>query len=189
MGEVYRATDTTLNRQVAIKVLPESLASDAERIARFERKAKTLASLNHPRIAHICGFEQSSGVHALIMELVEGPTLADRTRKERSRLMRHDPSPSRSPRPSKRRTIASRRVIDGGDLRAAVDLEPERRAEDRQAVGVVRGAVEGIAHPAPSRALARRCPDTESLPPGCRDPENAPQSPRGTCACTQDPPQ
>ncbi len=78
MGEVYRATDTTLNRQVAIKVLPESLASDAERIARFEREAKTLASLNHTNIAQIYGFEKSSGVHALVMELVEGPTLADR---------------------------------------------------------------------------------------------------------------
>ncbi len=78
MGEVYRATDTTLNRQVAVKVLPESVASDAERIARFEREAKTLASLNHPNIAAIYGFEKSSGVHALVMELVEGPTLADR---------------------------------------------------------------------------------------------------------------
>ena len=78
MGEVYQATDTTLNRQVAIKVLPESLASDAERIARFEREAKTLASLNHSNIAQIYGFEKSSGVHALVMELVEGPTLADR---------------------------------------------------------------------------------------------------------------
>ena len=78
MGEVYQATDTTLNRQVAVKVLPESLAADAERIARFEREAKTLASLNHPNIAAIYGFEKSSGVHALVMELVEGPTLADR---------------------------------------------------------------------------------------------------------------
>ncbi len=78
MGEVYRATDTTLGRQVAIKVLPDSLAADADRIARFEREAKTLASLNHPNIAHIYGFEKSSGVHALVMELVEGPTLADR---------------------------------------------------------------------------------------------------------------
>ena len=78
MGEVYRATDTTLNRQVAVKVLPESLAADTERIARFEREAKTLASLNHTNIAQIYGFEKSSGVHALVMELVEGPTLADR---------------------------------------------------------------------------------------------------------------
>ena len=78
MGEVYQATDTTLNRQVAIKVLPESLASDAERIARFEREAKTLASLNHSNIAQIYGFEKSNGVHALVMELVEGPTLENR---------------------------------------------------------------------------------------------------------------
>ena len=78
MGEVYRATDPTLNRQVAIKVLPESLASDTERIARFEREAKTLASLNHTNIAQIYGFEKSSGVHALVMELVEGPTLENR---------------------------------------------------------------------------------------------------------------
>ncbi len=78
MGEVYRAIDTTLNRQVAVKVLPESLASDAERIARFEREAKTLASLNHTNIAQIYGFEKSSGVHALVMELVEGPTLENR---------------------------------------------------------------------------------------------------------------
>ncbi len=70
MGEVYRATDTTLNRQVAVKVLPESLASDAERIARFEREAKTLASLNHTNIAQIYGFEKSSGVHALVMAAV-----------------------------------------------------------------------------------------------------------------------
>jgi len=78
MGEVYRATDVTLGRQVAIKVLPEALASDTERIARFEREAKTLAALNHPNIAQIYGFEQSSHVQALVMELVEGPTLADR---------------------------------------------------------------------------------------------------------------
>ena len=78
MGVVYRATDTTLDRDVAIKVLPESMASDAERIARFDREAKTLASLNHPNIAQIYGLERSDGTTALVMELVEGPTLADR---------------------------------------------------------------------------------------------------------------
>jgi Tol biopolymer transport system component len=86
MGEVYRATDTTLARSVAIKVLPESVALDAERLARFEREAKTLASLNHPNIAQVYGFEKvdastgsgQSGFRALVMELVEGPTLADR---------------------------------------------------------------------------------------------------------------
>ncbi len=78
MGEVYRANDTSLNRQVAIKVLPTEFAQDTERLARFEREAKTLAALNHPNIAQIYGFEKSTGVHALVMELVEGPTLADR---------------------------------------------------------------------------------------------------------------
>src|SRR5216683_4882383 len=78
MGEVYRARDTTLNRDVAIKVLPESFASDPDRLARFQREAQVLASLNHPHIAHIYGLEKSAGMHALVMELVEGPTLADR---------------------------------------------------------------------------------------------------------------
>jgi serine/threonine-protein kinase len=86
MGEVYRATDTNLARQVAIKVLPEAVASDSERLARFDREAKTLAALNHPNIAAIYGVEHSSDagagfsrpVRALVMELVEGPTLADR---------------------------------------------------------------------------------------------------------------
>jgi hypothetical protein len=78
MGEVYRATDTTLEREVAIKVLPESLAADADRIVRFEREAKTLASLNHPNIAHLYGLERGDGVTALLMELVAGPTLAER---------------------------------------------------------------------------------------------------------------
>ena len=78
MGEVYRATDTNLGRQVAIKVLPEAFASNAERLARFEREAKTLASLNHPNIAIIHGLEKTDSVRALVMELVEGPTLADR---------------------------------------------------------------------------------------------------------------
>ena len=78
MGEVYRARDTNLDRDVAIKVLPEAVASDPERLARFDREAKTLASLNHPHIAAIYGLERSAGITALVMELVEGPTLADR---------------------------------------------------------------------------------------------------------------
>jgi serine/threonine-protein kinase len=76
MGQVYRATDTTLSRQVAIKILPDTFASDPDRLARFEREAKTLASLNHPHIAAIYGFEKSAGVHALVMELVEGEDLS-----------------------------------------------------------------------------------------------------------------
>src|SRR6266404_1295609 len=79
MGQVYRATDTTLGRHVAIKILPETFASDPDRLARFEREAKTLASLNHPNIAAIYGFEKSAGRHALVMELVEGEDLSQRT--------------------------------------------------------------------------------------------------------------
>ncbi len=86
MGEVYRATDTTLGRQVAIKILPDAFASDPDRLARFEREAKTLASLNHPHIGAIYGFEKSAGMHALVMELVEGPTLADRVAQGRISL-------------------------------------------------------------------------------------------------------
>ncbi len=78
MGEVYRARDTKLDRDVAIKVLPDEFAKDKERLARFEREAKLLASLNHPNIASIYGLEESDGVKALVLELVEGPTLAER---------------------------------------------------------------------------------------------------------------
>ncbi len=78
LGEVYRARDPKLARDVAIKILPEALAADPERVARFERGAKTLAALNHPNIAHIYVVEESEGVRALVMELVEGPTFADR---------------------------------------------------------------------------------------------------------------
>ena len=78
MGEVYRGRDTKLGRDVALKVLPASLAGDADRLARFRREAQVLAALNHPNIAHIHGFEDSGDVHALVMELVEGPTLAER---------------------------------------------------------------------------------------------------------------
>jgi Tol biopolymer transport system component len=78
MGEVYRARDTKLDRDVAIKVLPSLFVADAERAARFEREARTLAALNHPNIGGIYGLEESNGAMALILELVEGPTLADR---------------------------------------------------------------------------------------------------------------
>src|SRR5215831_13971982 len=78
MGEVYRATDTVLKRPVALKVLPSEVADDPERVARFQREAEVLASLNHPNIAHLYGLERSGGTLALVMELVEGPTLADR---------------------------------------------------------------------------------------------------------------
>src|SRR5262245_32810936 len=78
MGEVYRATDTNLKRTVAIKVLPDSMATDSERLARFQREAEMLARLNHPQIAQIYGLEKVDGTAALVMELVEGQTLAER---------------------------------------------------------------------------------------------------------------
>ena len=78
MGEVYRAIDTNLKRDVAIKVLPAELAGDAERLARFQREAEVLASLNHPNIAAIYGLEESEGTIALVLELVEGETLGER---------------------------------------------------------------------------------------------------------------
>jgi serine/threonine protein kinase len=78
MGVVFRARDTKLRRDVALKILPESFAADPDRLARFEREAQLLASLNHPNIATIHGLEESDGVRALVMELVEGETLAER---------------------------------------------------------------------------------------------------------------
>ena len=78
MGQVYQATDTKLNRQVALKILPEAFADDPDRLARFEREAKVLASLNHPNITAIYGLEEAGDTRALALELVEGPTLADR---------------------------------------------------------------------------------------------------------------
>lgn len=101
MGEVYRARDTTLDREVAIKILPESVATDPERLMRFEREAKTLAALNHPHIAQIYGFEE----RALVMELVEGETLADRL--------------SRGPLPLDEALAVARQIADG--LEAAHD--------------------------------------------------------------------
>src|SRR5215831_11808134 len=78
MGEVYRATDTKLGRAVAIKVLPDQFARDDQRMARFRREAQVLASLNHPNIASIYGLEEAGDVYGLVMELVDGPTLAER---------------------------------------------------------------------------------------------------------------
>jgi serine/threonine protein kinase len=83
MGEVYRARDTNLNRDVALKVRPAAFALDADRYSRFRNEARIVASLNHPNIASIYGFEDSDGVQALVLELVEGPTLAGRIAKGR----------------------------------------------------------------------------------------------------------
>ncbi len=78
MGQVWQATDTQLGREVALKILPDAFASDPHRLARFTREAQILASLNHPNIAAIHGIEEAEGTRALVLELVEGPTLADR---------------------------------------------------------------------------------------------------------------
>ena len=104
MGEVYRATDSKLKREVAIKVLPAAFTADAERLARFEREAQLLAQLQHPNIASIYGLEESGGALALVMELVEGPTLAERLEPGRSFSATLSRSPSRSRKRSKRRT-------------------------------------------------------------------------------------
>ena len=106
MGEVYRARDTKLGRDVAIKILPHAFTSDPERLARFEREARVLASLNHPHIGAIYGLEDAGGVRALVLELIDGQTLADR--------IRHGPVPLKEAL-----TIA-------GQLVAALDAAHER---------------------------------------------------------------
>ncbi len=78
MGQVYRARDTKLNRDVALKILPDAFASDPDRLARFTREAQTLAALNHPNIAHIHGLQESGGVRAIVLELVEGEDLSQK---------------------------------------------------------------------------------------------------------------
>ena len=122
MGEVYRATDTTLGRQVAIKILPDAFASDPERLARFEREAKTLASLNHPHIAAIYGFEKSpstpstssgqagsgqAAMWALVMELVEGEDLSEKIkgRSEKGEGLAIDEAP---------KALFPTRIVGGG---------------------------------------------------------------------------
>ena len=83
MGEVYRARDTKLNRDVALKILPPEFAVDADRLARFKREALAQASLDHPNMGAIYGFEDADGVHALVLQLVEGPTLGDQIAQRR----------------------------------------------------------------------------------------------------------
>ena len=104
MGEVYRAADTRLKRQVAVKILPSALAVDPDRLARFQREAEVLASLNHPHIAAIYGLENADGVKALVMELVEGKTSPSGSRTVRFRSTRRFRSRCRSRKHSKGRT-------------------------------------------------------------------------------------
>ena len=101
MGEVWQARDTMLDREVALKVLPEAFTADPDRLARFDREAKVLASLNHPNIGSIYGLEEQDGIRALVLELVEGPTLADRIKQGRipaRRSLAHCQTDRRSPR-------------------------------------------------------------------------------------------
>src|SRR5205823_3359572 len=81
MGEIYQATDSKLGRRVAIKLLPDAFASDADRLSRFRREAQVLASLNHPNIAHVYGLEESGETRCIVMELVEGETLQERLKR------------------------------------------------------------------------------------------------------------
>ena len=113
MGEVYRARDTKLGRDVAIKILPRAVTSDPDRLARFEREARMLAALNHPNICAIYGLEEADGIRFLILELVEGETLAARDSPDATvstsnpqgcRLTKRSRSRGRSPRRSRSRT-------------------------------------------------------------------------------------
>jgi eukaryotic-like serine/threonine-protein kinase len=115
MGEVYRARDTKLGRDVAIKVLPDVFTSDPERLARFEREARMLAALNHPNIAAIYGFEDADGIRALVLELVDGDTLADRI--------------VRGPLPLKNALPMARQIVE------ALDVAHESRSEAPQRRG------------------------------------------------------
>ena len=105
MGEVYRARDTRLGREVAIKVLPREMSGDPERIARFEREARSLATLQHPNVASIYGFETADGIRFLVMELVEGEDLSQRL--------------ARGPIPLEQAVEVARRIASG--LEAAHD--------------------------------------------------------------------
>ena len=107
MGEVYRARDERLGRDVALKVLPQAFAADSARMARFAREAQLLAALNHPHIAAIYGLEEAGPVRTLIMELVEGPTLAERIAQGRFRSTRPCPSPGRLRKPLNTPTTAA----------------------------------------------------------------------------------
>jgi len=102
MGEVWRARDTRLQREVALKILPELFAADADRLLRFQREAQALAALNHPHIAQIYGYEEAGGVRALAMELVEGEDLSERIARGAIPPTRRCRSRARWPRRSSR---------------------------------------------------------------------------------------
>jgi serine/threonine protein kinase len=140
MGEVYRARDTKLGRTVAIKVLPEALAFDTDRVARLTREARMLASLNHPRVAALHGMEQSEGRHFLVMELVEGETLADKL--------------ARGPLPVQEALNVARQIAEA--LEAAHEkgvIQARRsRARERERLGVPAFAGRGVRATATARS-------------------------------------
>ena len=113
MGEVYLARDTKLGRNVAIKVLPPFVANDPDRLARFGREARLLAALNHPNIATIHGIEEADGVHGLVMELVEGPTLSEQGRGDLATQ-------------AERRVALAEALRIGGQIAEALDAAHER---------------------------------------------------------------
>ena len=137
MGEVYRARDTRLKRDVALKILPESFASDSDRLARFQREAEVLASLNHPHIAQIYGLETASGIQALVIELVEGPTLAD--------LIAGAVTPAPAARASSESSSSAARASGGGAPRA-LEINDALRIARQIAEAVAAAHEQGIIH-------------------------------------------
>ena len=125
MGEVYRARDARLNRDVAIKVLPRAFAEDPYRMARFQREAQLLASLNHPRIAAIYGLEESGSTRALVMELVEGPTLAERIGRASAsaRPKAASASPAQTAAVGSGAKTGNRATSAGGTRKAAIPID------------------------------------------------------------------
>src|SRR4051812_9777414 len=145
MGQVYRATDTKLRRQVAIKVLPPSLATDRDRLARFQREAEVLASLNHPNIGAIYGVEHQGDVHALVLELVEGRTLAEQLKSQALKGIRLDQALGIARQIADALDAAHERGIVHRDLKPAnIALSPD---------GVVKVLDFGLAKPSTGEAI------------------------------------